>query len=58
MADSLKIKRPADPLRINKNQDWELEYWSKELNVSRISILKAITMVGPIVKDIKKYLNR
>jgi hypothetical protein len=33
MADDRGIRGPVDRLRINVNEDHELEYWTKELGV-------------------------
>ena len=32
--DNLKRKVPEDPKKINKNQQWEIEYWAKKLGIS------------------------
>lgn len=53
-----KSKRgPADRERINIHEDYELEYWSKELVVSKERIKEAVRAVGVMVKDVKRYLG-
>jgi hypothetical protein len=58
MADDLKRRRPEDPTKINKNQDWEIKYWTQELGVSEPKLRSAIQAVGPLVKNVKQYLNK
>ena len=56
MVDDLKRKRPEDPTKINVNQDWELDYWSKELKISKDKLKKIVDRVGPSVKKVKDCL--
>ncbi len=35
MADDLKKRQPQDGKRINVNEDWEVEYWTEALGVSK-----------------------
>ena len=39
MVDNLKIKQPQDPKTINTHEVWEMNYWSKELGVSKEKIM-------------------
>lgn len=57
MADDLKRKRPEDPLKININQDWELEYWTKYFGVPKARLIEAVKVVGVMVSDVRSYLN-
>ena len=58
MSDDLKIRQPIDGTKVNVNQPWELNYWTKKLGVTEAELLKAVDKVGPGEKDIKKYLNK
>ncbi len=58
MSDNLKIKQPEDPTKINIHQQWELNYWTKELGVTESVLLIAVRLVGPLVKDVKKCLGK
>lgn len=58
MADDLKNTGKQDDIRINVNQDHELTYWSKILGVSAEQLKAAVKAVGPMVKDVKKYLGK
>lgn len=55
MADDKSKKGPRDASRINVNEEYELQYWTKELNVSPEELKKAVQQVGPMVADVKKY---
>lgn len=57
MSDNLKIKRPLDAKKINVNEPWELDYWTKTLNVSADRLRQGVRAVGPMVDDVKRYLG-
>jgi hypothetical protein len=58
MADDLKQTGRADDQRINVDQDHELNYWSKELGVSRDELRSAVQQAGPMVRDVRQHLSR
>lgn len=58
MTDNLKRRQPEDPNKINVNQSWELNYWTDTLGVSEQKLRAAVSAVGPLVKDVKKYLGK
>ena len=55
--DDLKRRVPEDPTKININQPWEVEYWCNKLGCSEARLREAVQAVGPLVKDVKKYLG-
>lgn len=57
MSDNLNIKRPLDAKKINVNEAWELDYWTKTLNVSADRLRQAVRAVGPMVSDVKAHLG-
>lgn len=57
MSDDLTRRKPEDPTKINVNQSWEIQYWTKKLGVSEQKLKTAVSKVGPLVKDVKRYLN-
>ena len=57
MADDLKQTGKPDDQR-NVEQDHELNYWSKELGVSRDELRRAVEQAGPVVKNVRQHLNR
>jgi Protein of unknown function (DUF3606) len=58
MPDDLRKTGKADDTRIDVEQDHELSYWSKELGVSREQLRQAVQQAGPMVKDVRRHLNR
>jgi hypothetical protein len=47
-----------DNLRINIKSKYERNYWTNILCISENKLKEAIKEVGPVVKDIKEYLDR
>jgi hypothetical protein len=58
MADDKGKKGPADRSRVNVNEDYELEYWSKHFGVSRETLKSAVKKAGPMVKDVQRELKK
>lgn len=58
MPDNTRIRQPEDPTKINVNQQWELEYWSKELGINVETLKAAVKICGPMVKDVRKCLGK
>jgi len=58
MADNLNIRRPEDPTKVNVHEAWELEYWSQKFGVSVAKLKEAVSRVGVLVVDVRKYLGK
>lgn len=58
MADDLKSRGPADRLRVNVNEHWELVYWSHKLGCTEAQLCEAVKAVGVMVDEIEAYLKR
>jgi hypothetical protein len=58
MADDLTKRGEPDRDRINVNEDWERQRWSKELGVSEDRLKDLVRENGPMVTDIKKALGK
>lgn len=58
MADDLKQTGKPDDSRINADQEHEIGYWSEKFGVSREELRKALQAAGPMVKDVRRHLNR
>lgn len=58
MSDDLTRRKPEDPTKININQSWEIDYWTKELGVSEQQLRAAVSAVGTLVADVKKHLGK
>lgn len=54
--DNLNRRVPEDPQKININQSWEVEYWTKELHISEKKLRSLVAKVGVNVADVKKEL--
>jgi uncharacterized protein DUF3606 len=57
MADDTSKKGPADRTRINVDERWELEYWTKELGVSADELRELVKKHGIMVADVRKALK-
>ncbi|MFC4687962.1 DUF3606 domain-containing protein [Epilithonimonas pallida] len=58
MSDDLSKRRPQDASKINVHEAWELEYWSKELGVTKQQLKEAVMAVGTSVAAVKRYLGK
>ena len=58
MAYDLEQTGNAYDARINIEQDDEVSYWSQELGISPNELRQAVGYAGPMVKDVRRYLNR
>ncbi|WP_294323610.1 DUF3606 domain-containing protein [uncultured Chryseobacterium sp.] len=58
MSDDLSKRKPQDASKINMHENWELEYWSKELGVSKEKIREAVKVVvaSAAAAAVKRYL--
>ena len=56
--DNLNRRVPEDPQKININQSWEVEYWTKKLLISEKKLRALVAKVGVIVADVKKELQQ
>jgi uncharacterized protein DUF3606 len=54
MTDDLKQTGKLDDTRIHIEWNHEVSYWSKRFNVSPEQLRKAVELVGPLVKDVKR----
>jgi hypothetical protein len=53
----IRNTKRQDSERINAIQDHEIRYWSNALGCPQPKLREAITNVGPLVKDVKKWLK-
>ena len=56
--DNLNRRVPEDPQKININQSWEVEYWTKKLHISEKKLRVLVAKVGVNVADVKKELQQ
>ena len=57
MADDLSRRDRQDRDRINVNEVYELRDWARSLGVSEDEVRSAVVQVGPMVKDVRAYLQ-
>jgi hypothetical protein len=58
MADNLDHRGPQDRARINVNETWEVDYWTRALGVSEAKLIDAVMAVGSSADDVRRYLAR
>lgn len=58
MADDKTKTDYRDRDRINVNEPYEVEYWKKELGVTKDKLVDTVREVGPMVDDVKKKLGK
>jgi hypothetical protein len=58
MADNLKDRGPQDRSRINVNESWELQYWTKHFGVTEEQLRAAVKAAGPSAEAVGKQLGK
>ena len=58
MADNPKKRDYRDRDRINVHEDYELQYWTKELGVTPEKLKQTVEKVGVMVTDVRKALGK
>lgn len=56
MADTKVERDYPDSDRINRNEDYEVAYWTNHFGVSKEVLFAAIDGVGPMVKNVAAEL--
>ena len=56
MTDNKKLKSIQDRVRINVNEPYEVEYWTKKFGISSQQLRGAVRAVGVSVKRVSGYL--
>ena len=58
MADDLKQRGPQDRSRINTSEDYEVQYWTKELGVSATDLKRLVQMHGSSAEKIREVVGK
>ena len=58
MADDKNNRGPADRARINVHEQYEVEYWSKELGVTPAKLRELVSKHGVMAADIRRALGK
>lgn len=57
MSDGKKFKAPVDSKRINVHEKYEINCWTRTLNVTKEQLISAVNRVGVMVEDVKRFLG-
>lgn len=58
MADDKTKVGGQDRQRINIQEDYEVQDWTKSLGVSKDKLVEAVNAVGDRADDVREYLKR
>ena len=58
MGDNKTKTAPQDAARVNVNEDYELEYWSKRFDCSRDELKAAVKQVGVSADAVEGFFKR
>lgn len=58
MADDLNRRQPEDPTKVNVNEKWEVDYWTKKWGVTEQQLKDAVKAVGVMTKDVATKLGK
>ena len=53
-----RLLGPADSVRIDVNASAEMRYWVRELGRPAVQLKAAVQVVGPLVSDVREYLQK
>lgn len=56
--DNKKHTGSPDRDRINVNEDYELQDWSRKFGITPDELKKAVKAVGTSAKEVEKYLKK
>ena len=58
MADDKRLRAPRDAARINVNEDYEVQYWTKELGVSKERLQELVRENGVSADAVRGALRK
>lgn len=58
MSDDKKKTGTADRDRINVNEDYEVQYWTKALGITAAQLKEAVKAVGPTTAAVRNHLGK
>ena len=58
MSDDKSKTAPQDAQRVNVNETYEVEYWSKKFGCAAERLKAAVKKVGVMAKDVEAELKR
>lgn len=57
MSDDLHNRGPQDRSRISLSEKWEVQYWTRELGVSKEELERAVKTAGNSVNAVRQHLT-
>ena len=57
MSDDLKNRGPQDRSRISLSEPWEVQYWTRELGITREELERAVKSAGNSVNAVRQHLG-
>jgi hypothetical protein len=57
MSDDLHNRGPQDRSRISLSEKWEVQYWTKELGISKEELERAVHAAGNSVNAVRQHLG-
>ena len=57
MSDDKQNRGPADRARINMSEDYEVQYWTRELGITRDELQRAVDNAGNAAESVRRYLE-
>jgi hypothetical protein len=58
MSDDKSIRGPADAKRTNVNEEYEVQYWTTELEVTEDKLRDTVKKVGVMAADVRRALGK
>ena len=58
MADDRTKRAPQDPVRINMDDEHEVQYWTRELGVDKDQLAQVIAKVGNLAAAVRRELRK
>jgi len=58
MSDDKTKSGSPDRDRINLNEDYEVQYWTKALGVTAAQLKEAVKAVGPTAAAVRRHLGK
>jgi benzoyl-CoA reductase/2-hydroxyglutaryl-CoA dehydratase subunit BcrC/BadD/HgdB len=58
MADDKSQRAPQDAARINIHEDYEVQYWTKALGVSKERLAELVTKHGVSAEKVREALGK
>lgn len=58
MSDDKNLRGPQDRNRVNVNEDYEVQYWTKKWGVTERQLREAVHRVGVMVTDVERELRK